>query len=159
MSYGGAGSARGSSCGSLYLHNLSSYECCNSYVGHVGGRRGGALTPEPSVSLARRDIRHLHGWTDNCCELQNASAWLFYLDQRPFQIPDWLIPLANPKPSKTCAARVGAPKWKPLAKLFSWKRREEVRRMWREVGGGYIRHFICIYSALEMITSRGNSKK
>lgn len=52
LSYVGVRSLCGRFHDHLSPHNLSSYKCCNSYVGQVGERRGGPLTPKPSVSLA-----------------------------------------------------------------------------------------------------------
>lgn len=98
LQYVGVGSVSGRSGGHLYLHNLSSYKCCNSYVVACGRESaGGTLDPQkPSVSLALCDIWHLHGSPDKRCELQNGPAWFLRWHQSPFQIPDWLIPLANP---------------------------------------------------------------
>lgn len=56
---------------------------CTTYlninvVTHMFGKwereKGEPLTPRPSVSLACCDIWHLHGSTDNCCEVQNCPV-------------------------------------------------------------------------------------
>lgn len=79
----------------------------DTWVAAEGG--GGDSWPrQPSVSLAWGDIWHLHGSTDNCCELQNGPAWFLCCYQSPLQIPDWLIPLAKTRSQ----ARRALPEWK-----------------------------------------------
>lgn len=59
MSYVGAGSVSGCFCGHLYLHNLSSYTCCNSYVRHVGGR---GRNPWPNLLFLWPDVTFGISW-------------------------------------------------------------------------------------------------
>lgn len=58
--------------------------------------RGNLWSPNLLFLWPLSDIWHLHGSTDNCCELQNGPAWFLYWYQSFLQIPDWFIPLANP---------------------------------------------------------------
>lgn len=46
VSYVGAGSGSGCSCGHPFLHNLSLYKCCNSYADTGAGKGRGTLDPQ-----------------------------------------------------------------------------------------------------------------
>lgn len=101
-----------------------------------------------AVSLAWLDIWHLHGSTDNRCELQNGPAWFLSRYQSALQILDWLIPLAYSKPSKDVCCQSGGSHVETSGKVTQLEEARRRRRREGRGGGETVLH-------KAIITSRG----
>lgn len=90
-----------------------------TYAGPMAERIGGPSTPTTFWFFwLNVTFGIFTGELTTAVNYKMASCDSFTGIEAPFQIPDWLIPIAIPKPKKMCAAREEAPKWKPLAEVI-----------------------------------------